>query len=234
MRWLPARTSWAVPSLLDCVLVSLLVWQFAAGGRWITLLADGDTGWHIRTGEYVLVTGRWPSRDLFSFSKPDQEWFAWEWLADVALALAHRAGGLAAVAFLAALIIALAALVVFRRMLRAGANAFLAMIVLMLAVGAASIHFLARPHVFTLLLWALALGLLECDRRRPGGSIWRLVPLTAVWVNVHGGFAALLASLALFAGGRAVEAYLEGARRVREFWPAARYALLAAACAAAS
>lgn len=228
----PAR--WLGPSLLDCVLISLLVWQFAAGGRWITLLADGDTGWHIRTGEYVLAERSWPRQDLFSFSKPNQEWFAWEWLADVVLALAHRAGGLGGVALLAALVIVFAAVVVFRRMLRAGANAFLAMIVLMLAVGAASIHFLARPHVFTLLFWVVALGLIERDREAPGARIWWLVPITLVWVNAHGGFAALLASLLLVAAGRAGEAYLAGARKLRDFQAATRYALLTAACAAAS
>lgn len=234
MPSLPARARWLVPSLLDCVLVSLLVWQFAAGGRWITLLADGDTGWHIRTGEYVLAERTWPRQDLFSFSKPGEQWFAWEWLAGVALALAHRAAGLAGVAFLAALVIVLAALIVFRRMIRAGANVFLAMIVLMLATGAASIHFLARPHVFTLLLWSVALGLIERDRERADRRIWWLVPLTALWVNLHGGFAALLASLALLTAGRAIEAFLEGGRAPRDFRPAARYALLAAACAAAS
>lgn len=234
MASLPARARWLAPSLLDCVLVSLLAWQFAAGGRWITLLADGDSGWHIRTGEYILSRGTWPRHDLFSFSKPGQEWFAWEWLADVALALAHHAGGLAGVAFLAALVIAFAALSVFRRMLRAGANAFLAMIVLMLAVGAASIHFLARPHVFTLLFWTLALGLIERDRETPRRRIWWLVPLTLLWVNVHGGFSALLASLVLVAAGRGVEAYLEGGRTIRDFRPAVHYALLAGACTAAS
>ncbi len=231
---LSAHRRWLTPSLLDCVAVSLLAWQFAVGGRWITLLADGDTGWHIRTGEYILATRSCPRQDLYSFSKPGEPWFAWEWLADVALALAHRADGLAGVAFLAALVIVGAALILLRRMLRAGANAFVAMIALMIAVGAASIHFLARPHVFTLLLWTIALGLIERDRERPGRGIWWLVPLTLVWVNLHGGFVALPASLALAAAGRAGELWWAGGRSVRDLLPAVRYALLAAACTAAS
>lgn len=200
----------------------------------MTLLADGDTGWHIRTGEYILDERSWPRQDLFSFSKPGEPWFAWEWLADVALAVVHRLAGLSGVAVLAALTIVLAAVVMFRRMMRLGANVFVAMTVLMLALGAASIHFLARPHVFTLLAWSVSWSLIERDREQPGRSVWWLVPLTLVWVNVHGGFTALLASLALVAAGRAVECWLEGARRRADFAPAIRYAGLLGACAVAS
>ncbi|MGB9605655.1 MAG: hypothetical protein ACP5U2_05455 [Bryobacteraceae bacterium] len=225
---------WLTPSLLDCLPVSLLVWQFAAGGRWLALLADGDTGWHIRTGEYVLATGSWPRHDLFSFSKPGQPWFAWEWLSDVILALAHRAAGLGGVVVAAACAIVLAALVLVRRMINQGANAFVAMIVLMLALGAASIHFLARPHVFTLLLWSLAWAMIERDRERRGAGIWWLVPLTVIWVNAHGGFVALLASLALLAAGVALEAWLAGGRWPEDFRPALRYGVLLGACTAAS
>lgn len=224
---------WLTPSLLDCVLLSLLLWQFAVGGRWATLLADGDTGWHIRTGEYVLQERRWPEGDLFSFSKPGQTWYAWEWLADVALALAHQAGGLSAVTILAALVIVAAGGVTFRRMLAAGSNVWVAMITLMLAMGAASIHFLARPHVFTLLAWTVSLGLVEADRRRPGKAVWWLAPLCLLWTNLHGGFVALLVSLAALAAGRSVEALVD--RRASDARRAAlRYAGLLAACAAAS
>ena len=69
-----------VPSLSDCLFLAILLWSFAAGSGWTVLLADGDTGWHIRTGEYILNTHSVPVRDLFSFSKAGQPWFAWEWL----------------------------------------------------------------------------------------------------------------------------------------------------------
>src|SRR2546429_9143814 len=83
-----------VPSLSDCLFVAILLWVFAAGSGWSVLLADGDTGWHIRTGEYILDTRTVPVRDLFSFSKAGQPWFAWGWLSDVIFALLHRAWGL--------------------------------------------------------------------------------------------------------------------------------------------
>ncbi len=233
LRAAPLRRRLA-PSLLDCLVVSLVAWQFAVGGRWVTLLADGDTGWHIRTGEYVLDHRRWPQQDLFSFSKPGQPWYAWEWLAEVIFALLFRLAGLAGVAAGAGLVIVAAAGVVFARMMRRQADPFLALIVLMLAMGASAIHFLARPHVFTLLYWAVALAWIERDRERPSARIWGLVPLAALWANTHGGFTALLASLVLIALGRAAEAALEAPGRADRWRPALRWAALTAACAAAS
>jgi len=207
-----AAVRWLKPSLLDCLLLSLLSWQFAVGGRWIGLLADADTGWHIRTGEWILEQKSWPRQDLFSFSKPCAPWYAWEWLAEILLALWHRLAGLSAVVVGSALVIVAAAVLTFLRMGRRQANVFLSMIALMLALGAASIHFLARPHLFTLLLWTVALTLLDNEQANPR-ALWWLVPLGLLWANTHGGFVALLASLALLAVGRAIEAGWEGGPR---------------------
>jgi len=235
---MPRRAShlarWLTPSLLDCLLVCLLLWQFAVGGRWAGLLADGDTGWHIRTGEYILEHGQWPRTDLFSFSKAGGIWYAWEWLAEVVFALLNRLGGLSAVAAGAALVIVSSGVIVFRRMYLQQANVFLSMVVLMLAMGAASIHFLARPHVFTLLLWPAALWIVERDRIKPSPWLWALAPLTAVWTNLHGGFTALMASLVLLALGRWAELWLAGGAGWERFKPALRYGALLGACGAAS
>ena len=58
-----------LPSLSDWLFAALIAWLFIAGSGWSTLLADGDTGWHIRTGEYILDNHRLPEADLFSFSR---------------------------------------------------------------------------------------------------------------------------------------------------------------------
>ena len=75
-----------VPSMADWVFVSILCWLFFGHAGATTLLGDGDTGWHIRAGEYVLANQEFPREDLFSFSMEGKTWFAWEWLSDVVLA----------------------------------------------------------------------------------------------------------------------------------------------------
>jgi hypothetical protein len=222
------------PSFSDLLFISLMAWLFAAGNSgWVGLLVDGDTGWHIRTGEYILDSGHVPTRDLFSFSKPAGQWFAWEWLADVVFATLFRVSGLKGVVLLSGLLIAATGLLVFRRMMWHGANLFIALLISLLGVGTSSVHFLARPHVFTLFLLAITIWLLEHDRARPGRMVWLLVPITALWTNLHGGFMALIACLGLLAAGSAVEAWLAHAGPDRWSRPL-RYGILTLACSVAT
>src|SRR5437588_10075411 len=101
-RW--AR--FVIPSLSDLFFLAILVWLFSAGSAgWQSLLADADAGWHIRTGEYVLDHHMVPHTDLYSFSKPDAPWYAWEWGTDVIDAGLHRWAGLKGVVLLAAVVI---------------------------------------------------------------------------------------------------------------------------------
>lgn len=228
-RW--AR--WLIPSLSDLFFLAILVWLFVSGGGlgWSGLLADADVGWHIRTGETVLDTGRVPYVDPYSFSKPGATWFAWEWLSDVVYGGLHRMAGLKGVVLAAALMLSLFATTLVRRMVWRDTHLFIAMVVALLGVGCSTIHFLARPHVFTLLLLSVAVWMIEADRRAPSRRIWWLVPMTAVWTNLHGGFLALIAVLGLTTVGTAVEVWLGSGRTIRD---AMRWGKLTAACALAT
>lgn len=232
-----------IPSLSDLFFLSILAWLFVAGAYgWKGLLVDGDVGWHIRSGEYILAHHAVPRHDLYSFSQPGAPWYAWEWLTDVLDASLYGLAGLKGIVLSAGIVIAVFATTLLRRMIWRGASPLIAMMVALLGVGAASIHFLARPHIFTLLLLSISMWMLEADREHPSRRIWWLVPLTTVWTNLHGGFLALIAVLGLAAAGTAVEAWLgrsaegpRGSRSLSKIWSSpARYALLTAGCAAAS
>jgi hypothetical protein len=215
-----------LPSIADWVFVAVLAVILLPPGAASGLLADGDIGWHIRTGDYILAHGQAPGRDLFSFSRPDGEWFAWEWLAGVIFALVDRGFGLHGVALLAGLLIASAAAVLFRRLQWEGAGMVGALALTLVAVAASAVHHLARPHLFTYLLLPVAMWMVERDRRAPSRRVWWLVPMATLWANLHAGFVALLALLALEAAGAAVSATLRP--------QAKRLALLFALCSAAT
>jgi hypothetical protein len=215
----------AVPRLVDVFFTALLLAAFVRPDGLRALLADGDTGWHIRTGELVLAGGAVPWSDPFSFTRPGQPWFAWEWGSDALFALLWRWKGLAAVAAFCGIVIALSAAVLLVRLLARGAGLAVAAAVCMAAVSASSIHYLARPHVFSILFYAVALGILERDRARPGPRLWLLVPLTALWTNLHAGFAAWCVTLGLLVAVQATQ---------REWAAVRRYSLLAVACAAST
>src|SRR5256885_10615554 len=45
----------------------------------------------------LFRSGRVPDKDIFSFTKPGEVWYAWEWLWDLGAAYLHQRGGMAAV-----------------------------------------------------------------------------------------------------------------------------------------
>jgi len=171
------------PSLPDLLFALMLVALFGKPNGWQSLLGDGDTGWHIRTGDYILAHGAVPAQDIFSFSRPGQPWFAWEWLSDVIFAQCHRFWGLEGVAVLGGLLVCLSAALLFAWLLRRGTGAGIALGVTLAAASAASVHYLARPHLFSLVLLIAGLWLLDEDRREPTYWLWTLVPMAAWWAN---------------------------------------------------
>jgi hypothetical protein len=230
------RTLWTalLPSVPDLIFIAFLIWLFAAGEfGWAGLLSDGDTGWHIRTGEFILDSHQVPRLDLFSFSKAGAPWFAWEWGSDVIFALLFRSGGLKLLVLVSAALICLTITLLFLRMLQEKVNLFLALLLAGLAAGASSIHYLARPHIFTLVLLPVALWITERDRRQPGRLVWILVPLTVVWTSLHGGFIALIVCLALLTAGTAAEVLL-GTPGQTGWRAVIRYGALTGACSGAT
>jgi hypothetical protein len=215
------------------VFVSILAWLFLGGSGAMALLGDGDTGWHIRTGDYILSHHQFPKQDLFSFSRAGQPWFAWEWLSDVLFSALHKAGGLAAVALMAGVLIAGTSAVLFRYMIWQGSNLLAAVLLMLIASSASTIHWLARPHLFSYLFLAAAIWLLEADRRRRTPWVFALVGLCVLWTNLHGGFGALLITIAAYLAGSIAETLLAPAGG-RNWENARRYGGLLALAAVAT
>ena len=210
-----AAQRWLLPSLSDFLFAALVLWllAFTNAGSPNGLLQDAATGFHIRTGEYILSNAAVPQLDPFSFSKPAAPWFAWEWLADVAMAALARAAGLKGIILATTFLLGAVVWISLRHMGARGAHALASLFVMHLVVGAGSVHFLARPHIVTLLFLAAAFYLLDRDRLQPTRAIWALVPLTALWANLHGGFAGLIITLIILAAGSVFERNWIAARR---------------------
>lgn len=151
------------------------------------ILRDGDTLWQIRTGEWILNHHAIPRIDPFSYTAGTRPWYPHEWLAEVALSLAYRAGGFNGVIFLAATSVGLAAAIMVRH-----ARRFLpvpyAFAALAIGLSCTAPSMLARPH---LLSWpclaALCSGLAMARSRQTAPSFW-LLPVMVLWVNLHGSF----------------------------------------------
>jgi hypothetical protein len=159
------------------------------------LLNDPDTYWQIAIGQWILDHGAVPRTDIYSFTMFGQPWISTQWLAQVLLAASYSIAGWAGPVVLAAASIAatFGLLVRFlsRRLTEAASIAFVAAAVALVAG-----HLLARPHVLALpVMVAWVGGLVAAADRRGAPSFW-LVPLMALWANLHGGFVLGLALIA--------------------------------------
>ncbi|HZU28250.1 MAG TPA: hypothetical protein VFA04_22165, partial [Bryobacteraceae bacterium] len=214
-----------LPSLGDLLLVAIVFWLFCAQpDSWSHFMGDANTGLHIRTGDYILAHGSVPHSDLYSFSRPDGAWFSVEWLSCVIYSALHRVWGLTAVAFLSAILLVAWPMVQLRDCYERGANMLLSVVLVFAGMRAAAIHYLARPHLFTMVCTALAAWFIARERRNPTRAVWMLIPFTVLWTNLHGAFVVLLAYLGLLAVGSFLEHNFTQSRR----WDA----MLAACCAA--
>jgi hypothetical protein len=174
----------------DLVPHALALAMFALCAFSPAILNDGDTWSHIATGEWMFAHHAIPRADPFTFSVFGKPWVAHEWLSEILLALAYKAGGFVGVALLIGAAAGLAMFVVARGAARVlGGPPLAAVGVLALLLVAPSL--LARPHILALPVFALwAHALFSASDRAPPLA-WAM--LMTLWANLHGGFAVGLA-----------------------------------------
>ncbi len=212
-----------VPSVRDIIFI-FLFWSLLAGPLSNRPLADADIGWHIRNGEQILATHSLPRSDPFSSTMQGQRWFAWEWLYDMLLGILHQACGLNGVVWLCALLVAAIFALLLWQLLQGGTGLLLAILLMLLAEAAATIHLYARPHIVSWLfslLWFVVLEHWEhwdkWERREqeslPQWIRWFFPASMLLWVNVHGGWIFGLALLGIYT----IAAFVNGVRAQDEF-----------------
>lgn len=193
------------------------------------LLNDSDTYWQIATGQWILDHGAMPRSDVYSFTKFGESWISSSWLAQVVFAGAYRtfgwAGPVSITAAAAASTFALLTSILCRRM-----SAACAIAIVFVALLVSVTHLFVRPHVLVLplmLVWAH--GLLSASERREAPSFW-LLPLLALWANLHGGFVFALVLVGGFGLDALWNASVEGRWQLGLRWLAFGVCACAACC----
>jgi hypothetical protein len=160
--------------------------------------ADPDLFGHVRFGQDVFATGGVHSADPYSFAS-DRAWVNHEWLAEAAMYAAYAVGGnggLVALklSLLAAMIAA--ALIALKRRSVPSSSVDLLLGLLIVTTFPQTNH--VRPQLFSLALFAWLLATLIAARSKPYLLLW-MIPILAVWVDVHGGWIVGAGTLALWA-----------------------------------
>jgi hypothetical protein len=171
---------------------------------------DPDVWWHIRVGDTILLTHRWPTVDPYSFTAHGTPWIAYEWLGEVVLALANRAWGLRGLMFydyvLAVVIVLLLYVLTTLRCGNSKAAFVACAIMLPLVYPSCSV----RPQMIGYVFLLLTLILLERFRTGHTRGLWWLPPMFLVWVNEHGSFVLGVFALVVYWASGLVEIHWGG------------------------
>jgi hypothetical protein len=174
-----------------------------------------DLGYHLRAGAWMWSHGRILDHDVFTSTFAGDAWLNQNWLTQLLFYKSWDLAGLEGLAGLIAVLFtggfALSYWVAYRR----AGEVRVAGAAMLIAALPSIYNTAARPQAISWLLTAVVVAILERSEDRPGLTLW-IVPLTALWANLHGafviglGFVAIELIAAAWAGRRDF-----GARRRR-------------------
>jgi hypothetical protein len=199
---------------------------FLAGDR---LLIDPDTQWQITVGQWILDHRAVPQTDVYSFTMRGQPWISTQWLAQVAFAKVHAwfgwSGPVVLAAAASAATFALLARFLSRRLSESATLVFVAV-----ALALTAPHILARPHVLAFPVMVMWIGILIAAADRHDAPSFFVLPLMALWANLHGGFVFGLMMIAPIALDAVINAQASRRKPLILRWTAFTAAALIAGC----
>jgi hypothetical protein len=197
-----SRTSSAInaflPRMSAVLFILLFLSALSLGPRMLNI--DGDLPRHLLMGKFVLENGAPPAQEIFSYVYENRPYTPQEWLAGVIYYVAYVLLGLDGVVLLAGILVAGAFTIIYAEAISEDADRASTFLILILGALVSSIHWVTRPHLFTMLF--LGTWLILTDRLYRGRlvRIWVFPVLMVLWANIHGefiaGFLVLMAYLA--------------------------------------
>jgi hypothetical protein len=155
-----------------------------------------DLAYHLKVGELIVAERAVPRTDVLAWTTAGRPWLDQNWGAQVALYGIWRLGGLPLLTVASALCAMATWGLVAAACRRRTANLRLIAGAVLAGYAAAAAGLSPRPQLFSMLLFATELYLLEVARTRPRVAL--AIPLLMVlWANLHGAFVVGVALLAI-------------------------------------
>jgi hypothetical protein len=168
---------------------SRLSWLAVASGTALcaSVAAIGaDARWLAALGAAIASAGHIPSSIPYA-AAPSHDWANVPVLGELVFHWLEALGGDRALLVAQALAVAATLALLLRDMRAAGASdAARALVIVAIPFATISSLLVVRAQLFSLPLFALLVCLLRSETREPTGCIWLLVPLVALWSNLHG------------------------------------------------
>jgi len=184
------------PSLLRYApgLVALII-VIADSGQ----TTDTDLWGHLRFGQAVIAQHHLILKDPYSYTMYGSLWSNHEWLTEVVMAAAYNVLGVVGLKLWKFACVAATMLLVVTGLAETRATATAQLNTLTIVAVAMMPQMEFRPQLFTFMLFAATLALLARDNYRGHAPLWMVIPMMALWANLHGGFIMGIAALGLYA-----------------------------------
>ncbi|HVT97248.1 MAG TPA: hypothetical protein VHE33_07045 [Acidobacteriaceae bacterium] len=166
---------------LLCSLAAFICMHGAAGS-----VADPDAGWHLRTAEWILQHRALPHVDPFSRTTGGSPWQAYSWLFELILLKAYGWMHLRGLLVFTAAMMTLISAALYRMMSRLQSDFMSCAVLNLIVIFCLSGLMTPRPWLFTILFFVIELDILMHARREgTTRELWLLLPLFALWANIH-------------------------------------------------
>lgn len=180
--------------LAAAIFLLLCAGKFAANIDLV--LQSSDTGWLIKTGQYILAHGI-PATDPFSYTCPERQLVIYQWLFAIMAGALFNWGGL----WLVGLVAGCTATVIYLWLLPAimlSQRVAAAYVFGLLSLVACPVWYWARPQLISFILIPVFIEILERQREYGKSPVWLLPLLMLLWVNSHSFWFIGLGTVALY------------------------------------
>ena len=163
-------------------------------------IADYDTGYHLKTGEYIVAHSAVPLYDIFSYTAPNARWIAHYWLSDVVFyEIDKTLGNYGLIAFIS-ILATLTYFIVLKLTWEKIGKRLLPLILFFVFSYLTLELWVVRPQVFTYFFAVFLIYILEKWRHFKNiRLLYLLIPIFIVWANMHAGVILGFAVVGLYA-----------------------------------
>jgi hypothetical protein len=191
--------SFALPRLRDILFLSIFIAALLLGPRMLN--ADGDLPHHLAVGKYILQGNLPPFNDIFSYTRNGAPFAPHKWLSEMFFYIAYLIFDERGIVILSALLLAATFTLIYSDGVKRTGIRLPVLFLVVWGAAISSLHWISRPHLFTMLLFALWLILNERLASGWKVPIWYFAALMLLWNNIHGEFiAGFLVTAATLAG----------------------------------
>jgi hypothetical protein len=152
---------------------------------------DGDAAQHALIGQIILKNHAIPQQEPTAYTSDEKIFIAHEWLAEIFFGVASKYFGTHGIAILGAGLLCTCLFLVLRYIDHSNIPGYCLIILTTVLFFLLRFHFIARPHLFSWLLFLLLYTLISKLREKEISKskfVFGLTTIFLAWVNLHGSF----------------------------------------------